>query len=112
MKRLTLLFCVLISSAWAFADAVEVDGIYYSLIIKTKEAEVTKSPSGYSGDIIIPEEIQYGGETYNVTSIEGFAFSSCSGLTSIVIPNGVVTIGEYNQEIKGETNVEIIPLSA
>ena len=27
------------------------------------------------------------------------------------IPNSVSTIGEYNQEIKGVTNVEIIPVS-
>ncbi|MBQ9204052.1 MAG: leucine-rich repeat protein [Prevotella sp.] len=33
-------------------------------------------------------------------------------LTEIEIPNTVKTIGEYNQEIKGETNVEIIPVSA
>ena len=39
-------------------------------------------------------------------------YYGCSGLTSITIPNSVTTIGEYNQEIKGETNVEIIPLSA
>ena len=31
---------------------------------------------------------------------------------NLVIPNSVTRIGEYNQEIKGETNVEIIPVSA
>ena len=40
------------------------------------------------------------------------AFSDQSNLTSITIPNSVTKIGEYNQEIKGETNVEIIPVSA
>ncbi|MBO7068355.1 MAG: leucine-rich repeat domain-containing protein [Bacteroidaceae bacterium] len=44
----------------------------------------------------------------SVTSIGEAAFSDCSGLTSITIPNSVTIIGEYNQEIKGETNVEII----
>ena len=33
-------------------------------------------------------------------------------ITNLVIPNSVTSIGEYNQEIKGETNVEIIPVSA
>ena len=48
----------------------------------------------------------------SVTSIGDKAFWKCSNLTSVNIPEGVTTIGEYNQEIKGETNVEIIPVSA
>ena len=48
----------------------------------------------------------------SVTSIDFMAFMDCTGLTSIEIPNGVTSIGEYTQEIKGETNVEIIPVSA
>jgi len=47
----------------------------------------------------------------SVTSIGQNAFSFCTGLTSVTIPNSVTTIGEYNQEIKGRTNVEIIPVS-
>ena len=45
-------------------------------------------------------------------SIGKQSFFNCSGLTTISIPNSVTSIGEYNQEIKGETNVEIIPVSA
>ncbi len=47
-----------------------------------------------------------------VTSIGSAAFRDCSGLPNITIPNNVTSIGEYNQEIKGKTNVEIIPVSA
>ena len=48
----------------------------------------------------------------SVTTIGDNAFIYCKSLISIVIPNGVTFIGEYNQEIKGKTNVEIIPVSA
>ena len=48
----------------------------------------------------------------SVTTIGTSAFRICTGLTSITIPNSVTAIGEYNQEIKGETNVEIIPVIA
>ena len=47
-----------------------------------------------------------------VTAIGNSAFYGCSGLTSVTIPDNVTNIGEYNQEIKGKTNVEIIPVSA
>ena len=48
----------------------------------------------------------------SVTSIGNEAFYNCSGLTSVTIPNSVTIIGEYNQEIMGKTNVEIIPVIA
>ena len=48
----------------------------------------------------------------NVTTIGSYAFNAARNMTNITIPSSVTTIGEYNQEIKGETNVEIIPVSA
>ena len=48
----------------------------------------------------------------SVTSIGAYAFVRCNTMTSITIPESVTCYGEYNQEIKGETNVEIIPVSA
>ncbi|MBP3786260.1 MAG: leucine-rich repeat domain-containing protein [Bacteroidaceae bacterium] len=44
--------------------------------------------------------------------IETASNTLIAGCMNTTIPNSVTTIGEYNQEIKGETNVEIIPVSA
>ena len=46
-----------------------------------------------SGGLVIPSTISYNGTTYNVTSIRGSAFSGCSSLTSINIPESVTSIG-------------------
>ncbi len=47
-----------------------------------------------SGDITIPATITNGENTYTVTSIGNSAFSMCSGLTSVTIPDGVTSIGD------------------
>ena len=80
----------------ANAEMVQIDGIWYQLIEKAKIAEVVSSTDGtkYTGDVLIPEKVTYNGMEYSVTSIGNSAFSSCSNLTNITIPNSVTTIGE------------------
>ena len=78
----------------ASADAVEIDGIYYNLITKAKEAEVTYNPNHYSGDVVIPETVKYEGVTYNVKSIGYRAFIECKNMTSITIPSSITYIGQ------------------
>ena len=48
-----------------------------------------------TGAITIPATVANGGNTYSITSIGKYAFSNCSGLTSITIPSGVTSIEEY-----------------
>ena len=49
----------------------------------------------YTGDVVIPETVTYNGKTYRVTSIGYSAFSDCSGLSSLTIPNSVTYIGSH-----------------
>ena len=78
----------------ASADAVEINGIYYNLVSKIKEAEVARNPNNYTGSVVIPEKFTYENVEYSVTSIGTEAFYNCSGLTSVTIGNSVTTIGD------------------
>ncbi len=56
-----------------------------------------RSQIGYTGEdgenLVFPAVFQNGDTWYRVTSIGDSAFESCTGLTSIVIPEGVTSIG-------------------
>ena len=97
MKNLiksALLLLALLLPATATAYDFEVDGIYYD--INGNEAIVTYESlfsHAYSGDVTIPETVTYDGTNYSVTAIGHDAFTYCSGLTSVTIPNSVTSIG-------------------
>lgn len=81
-----MLFCCTPSNA----ETVEIDGIYYELLeydpTKAKVTYKGNYPSEYDeykGDIIIPDDITYDGETYHVEFIGAEAFAHCSSLTSV-----------------------------
>ena len=93
MKKLFLFFVLAFLPIVASADAVEIDGIYYNLVSKLKQAEVTRNPNKYKGIVVIPASVTNNAVEYSVTSIGSNAFSSCFNLTSITIPNSVTSIG-------------------
>ena len=72
---------------------VEINGIFYRLVSSSGQAQIISNPNKYSGKIDIPESVEYEDETYSVSSIGSAAFSDCSALYSVVIPNSVKMIG-------------------
>ena len=100
MKHRLATIVTLLCSLTASAHDFEVDGIYYNVISDTDlTAEVTFKGGEYDdyeeyiGAMVVPSTVSYEGKIYRVIGIGGFAFHSCTNVTSISISEGVETIG-------------------
>ena len=108
MKKILFVLLMMVASTVSMvADDFEVDGIYYNLL-NSGEVTVTNHTdyffndegivepviTHYSGDVVIPETVNYRGATYMVTRIDNWAFNGCTELTSVVIPNSVTYISD------------------
>ena len=107
MKKQVLLILAVVSTLAApvFADTETVDGITWTYSVSGGEASVYNKyvynkfydeyyyeaaiPTSTKGAVTVPSSL--GG--HPVTSIGGGAFSGCSSLTTITIPNSVTNIG-------------------
>lgn len=105
---ITALLVVLMSmiGAQSFAHDIAVanaDGvtIYYKWTNNNTELAVSYRGSyyyldnEYSGNVVIPESVEYQGNTYSVTSICEYTFSSCSDLISVTIPKSIKSINDW-----------------
>ena len=109
MKKLTFTFLLTLLPLMASAQTVVVDGITYNLITKGKIAEVASG--SYSGDIVIPETVDYEDISYKVTTIKEKAFAGCS-LNSIEIPSSITKIAAEAFSNGKVTSVKIKDLAA
>lgn len=69
-----------------------------------------KKLPAYTGDVIIPNIVNYNDKTYHVTRIGSHAFYKCRHLNSVTIPNGVTTI--ENLAFAGCKNLKSVRIPA
>ena len=110
--KLTLLIVAVFTSVKVSAYDFTVDGIYYNIVsLPDLTCAVTYddvNDTKYLGDIVIPDHVTYNGRTLTVVEIGKSAFSGCSGLTGITIPNSITSIGNYAfSGCSGFTNITI-----
>lgn len=101
-KRFLSLLCILafalpfVAATPCFADTGEttIGQITYQYDTETDEATVNDADESISGNVEIPGTIEVEGKEYAVTSIGNVAFSGCSSLTEVAIPESVTSIGD------------------
>ena len=117
MRKFLLLIALIISGLGLNAQSVGSSSIVYydgySLkftVTKLDPAEckvVCDTKPTTPSAVSIPSSVTIEGSTFSVTSIGESAFYSCSGLTSIEIPNSVTSIGNKAFSYSGLTSIEI-----
>lgn len=92
---LTAALSVMIPAAHAYDFSV--GGIYYNYTSDRRAVSVTykslTDPS-YKGDIKVPAEVTYQMVTLPVKHVEDFAFFNCQEISSVQLPESIVTIGQ------------------
>lgn len=125
-KKILLMLCVMafvscFFALTAFAEVVAIDGIWYDLNSNTGTAQVTNDNATQCTltEVVIPESVEYNGNTYDVTSIANHAFSGAQNswgknqtITSLTIPASVTSIGDHILRECGSVKTVVVKAKA
>ena len=94
-KKLLTLAVALLAATGAWAQTTfTADNLKYTVTdAEAKTVELTGYVTKPTGTLTIPATVTNESTEYSVTSIGSWAFSNCSSLTAVTIPEGVATIG-------------------
>ena len=108
LKKILALVFAIFACHSVLAYDFEADGIYYNIISEDDRTVEVANNGIYSGDVVIPSEVNYNYMTYTVIGIGDNAFDYCVNLTSVEIPGSIITIGDYAfYSCFGLTTVEV-----
>ena len=97
MKKI-LFFLLLLTARYSFAVTFDIEGIRYEIISQTDHTvSVAIIPmsithptySTYTGDFVIPAQVEFNGITFDVIGIGEDAFSECRSLGTVTLPNSI-----------------------
>mgnify|MGYP002624803382 CR=1 FL=1 len=106
MRRIYILLVSMLMVSAMYGNEFVVDGIKYDTNVWLQDLKSgdesadnvkvsgLENPS-YSGSLVIPESVTYNQKTYSVKYIGYSAFEGCAGLTSVTLPNTLLTINRY-----------------
>jgi len=108
MVNKVLLFAAFFITISVVAQTFSSNNINYNVIDAANFKVEVGYNTGFVGAAIIPSTVIYNNQSYQVTQIGGGAFNTCTALTSVSIPNTVVTIwGSAFKNCLGLTSVTI-----
>ena len=94
MKQKCLLFIALVCSSMLYSQSFTSNGLNYDVLDATaKTARLIASPNA-SGNVVVPNLVDYNNDVLTVTQIGSGAFANRTGLLTVYIPSSVGFIGD------------------